>query len=66
MFGKLKVFITVMHATPNGVAVQKRVTVTTIYCQREDAEETLEVWRGNNMRLSGQTHGEFHYMPDIL
>jgi hypothetical protein len=66
MFGKLKVFITVMQSTPNGITVQKRATVTTIYCQREEAEERLEDWRTHNMRLAGQAHGEFHYMPDIL
>ena len=66
MFGKLKVFVEVLELDHNKNAVQRRKVVTTIYCQREDAEEMLEVWRGNNMRLSGQTHGEFHYAPDIL
>lgn len=66
MYGKLKIFVTVMHATPNGIMVQKRATVTTIYCPREEAEQHLEDWRTNNMRLAGNAHGEFHYMPDML
>jgi hypothetical protein len=66
MFGKLKIFVTVMELDHGSNAVQRRKLITTIYCPRDDAEERLEVWRGNNMRLTGQTHGEFHYMPDIL
>jgi len=66
MHGKLKVFIAVTELDHGRNAVQRRKLMTTIYCQREDAEEMLEVWRGNNMRLAGQTHGEFHYMPDML
>ena len=66
MHGKLKIFVTVMELDHGRNAVQRRKLITTIYCPREDAEEVLEVWRGNNMRLAGQSHGEFHYMPDMM
>lgn len=66
MYGKLKIFVTVMQATPSGIVVQKRVTVTTIYCKREEAEQSLTDWQTHNTRLAGQSHGEFHYMPDMM
>ena len=66
MYGKLKIFVTVMHATPNGIMVQKRATVTTIYCQREEAEQAMTDWKAHNPRLANQSLGEFHYMPDML
>ena len=67
MYGKLKIFVTVIvDAKPNGIMVQKRATITTIYCQREEAEQNLKDWQTNNTRLAGQSHGEFHYMPDMI